>query len=417
MGEWFTDVSSRAKQVLRLASQGKTDAEIAEELGISINTIATYWSRILQSSNSVSRTQAVARALMAEAESYRNLVELSLDAIWILGGEVVIYANEAAAELFGMPLKELIGLNTMETVTPEVRDIARKRLHNALAGKRNPPYHMTSIRPDGKTVYFEVVSGPIEWEGERGVMVAARDRTVQFLAERKTESLRSLVEFSLDAIGVVQNERLIYANEAASKLLGIPMDQMIGMKIMDTIVPADRATAEARWLNAAAGNTNPPVHFSAHRPGGEVVEFEVVSGPIEWEGKPAVMIAARDRTELYTTQKQAEFERDQLEAILEAVPDRMYRLTREGVITSFRPDVGMAFNPDPGEFVGMHYSDLGCTGLNEAMACALAKISETNRVETFTYTPTIGENRYIRQVRLTLLRDGSLLALVRPAGS
>lgn len=59
---------TREHQVLVLAAEGMTDKEIARKLGISPETVATYWRRILQKTGAASRTEVVAREFQRRAE-------------------------------------------------------------------------------------------------------------------------------------------------------------------------------------------------------------------------------------------------------------------------------------------------------------------------------------------------------------
>lgn len=49
----------RQEEVARLASEGLTDAEIAERLGISRGTVGQHWKRLLEKLGARSRTHAV----------------------------------------------------------------------------------------------------------------------------------------------------------------------------------------------------------------------------------------------------------------------------------------------------------------------------------------------------------------------
>ena len=59
---------SRENQVIWLASDGKTDKTIAQLLGISTDTVSTYWKRIMVKYDSSSRTEVVATFLQAQFE-------------------------------------------------------------------------------------------------------------------------------------------------------------------------------------------------------------------------------------------------------------------------------------------------------------------------------------------------------------
>lgn len=55
--------------MLQLASEGRTDKEIAAELGIGTETVSTYWRRIRSKYRATSRTQAVAQVLKNESNA------------------------------------------------------------------------------------------------------------------------------------------------------------------------------------------------------------------------------------------------------------------------------------------------------------------------------------------------------------
>ncbi|MFZ4508508.1 MAG: LuxR C-terminal-related transcriptional regulator [Fimbriimonas sp.] len=74
--------STREDQVLAMAAQGYTDKQMATRLGISRETVATYWRRILQRFNASSRTEVVATVLQQHArgltqENQRLLFEIA----------------------------------------------------------------------------------------------------------------------------------------------------------------------------------------------------------------------------------------------------------------------------------------------------------------------------------------------------
>lgn len=56
-------LSMREKQLIEGAAAGLTDAQIAQKLGVSTGTVATYWVRIRAKYGGCSRTELVAMAL------------------------------------------------------------------------------------------------------------------------------------------------------------------------------------------------------------------------------------------------------------------------------------------------------------------------------------------------------------------
>lgn len=60
--------TQREAQVMALAADGFTDKMISQHLGISTDTVSTYWKRIMVKYESASRTEAIAKCIRDEAE-------------------------------------------------------------------------------------------------------------------------------------------------------------------------------------------------------------------------------------------------------------------------------------------------------------------------------------------------------------
>jgi PAS domain S-box-containing protein len=132
-------LSLREQQLIELAAAGRTDAEIAHELGISVGTVATYWGRIRSKFGGCSRTELVATALretyerrisdlsaktsdlaaqleraapvQSDQEGFcRAVLEAVPEPIVIVDPKCIIrFVNEASEELFGYSESEMVG--------------------------------------------------------------------------------------------------------------------------------------------------------------------------------------------------------------------------------------------------------------------------------------------------------------------
>lgn len=61
-------LSDREQEVIRYASEGFTDAMIAQALGIQVGTVNSYWVRIRGKLGHFSRTELVSRYVQANAD-------------------------------------------------------------------------------------------------------------------------------------------------------------------------------------------------------------------------------------------------------------------------------------------------------------------------------------------------------------
>jgi PAS domain S-box-containing protein len=134
------ELSPRENQLLEFATNGLTDQAIANELGISLATIATYWGRIRIKFGPLSRTEIVAKHLQTHSaqsiESLQNEIQilkqqlsmkkmdrselligmnLSSESICLLDIEHrILYANEITLKWMGFSHDDVIGKQMVE---------------------------------------------------------------------------------------------------------------------------------------------------------------------------------------------------------------------------------------------------------------------------------------------------------------
>jgi len=129
--------------------------------------------------------------------------------------------------------------------------------------------------------------------------VIERKRAEQHLM-RSEDRFRGLVEMSPEAIAVYAGEgRIVLANAAAAKLIGASgPDQLIDKTVWDFVHPDDRDVISRRGRRLATGKgTLPAAELRFVRLDGEEVIVESIARRINFEGRPAVQVSARDITE------------------------------------------------------------------------------------------------------------------------
>lgn len=127
---------------------------------------------------------------------YRDVVELSQDAIYIWCDGCFVFANRATARLFGFASPEdLVGLPVFGFFHPDSRPIAESRLQRLLSeGEQLPPHEMKMIRADGRVIDVETVATPFDYEGRAAAHVILRD-----IAERKALQRDQLIRQQKEA--------------------------------------------------------------------------------------------------------------------------------------------------------------------------------------------------------------------------
>ena len=109
---------------------------------------------------------------------YRNLVEVSPNAILLNRAGKVALANPACARLFGARApSDLIGRPAMDLFHPDYHDIIRERIAAIEAGRTIPLLEERIIRLDGEVRDVEVVAAAFPDGDEVAVQVVLRDIT------------------------------------------------------------------------------------------------------------------------------------------------------------------------------------------------------------------------------------------------
>jgi two-component system NtrC family sensor kinase len=227
---------------------------------------------------------------------YTRLVETAHDAIVLAGTDgKVVFANPAAAELFGVPASQLVGA-TLATLLPDERS---EHPAQPTTGARR--YEALIRRPGGMRI-ADVSVSPLEERGHIvGVVALARDVTGERLSsealrrsERRYRALFNrapLAIFTLDKEGA-----FLGANRAAFRLAGITSPDPTS-RLQDFVLPADWPRVEAELARSFRGEARDFL-FQFRRLGGGVRQAAAVTVPVEEQGgRSAVLAIARDVTD------------------------------------------------------------------------------------------------------------------------
>ena len=108
----------------------------------------------------VTERKSAEEKLRKSEEKYRDLIEISPDAIYVVDANgICVLGNRAGAELAGLPQDELVGTPVTVTYLPEERHLFQERLEK-LKTERTVRFERKFVRKNGEIVPVEVsVSG------------------------------------------------------------------------------------------------------------------------------------------------------------------------------------------------------------------------------------------------------------------
>jgi len=104
----------------------------------------------------VTERKCAEEKLRKSEEKYRDLIEISPDAIYVVDANgVCILGNRAGAELAGIPQDKLVGTPITDTYLPEERHLFRERLEK-LKAEGTLRFERTFLRKNGDIILVEV---------------------------------------------------------------------------------------------------------------------------------------------------------------------------------------------------------------------------------------------------------------------
>ena len=161
---------------------------------------------------------------------------------------------------------------------------------------------------------------------------------------------RGIVEQSLVGIYVVQDERIVYANDRLVQMYGYARDEFVGIPIVRLIAPASLAEVQRNYTLRISGAV-PNIRYEAQclRRDGQLMHLDMEATRVECGGRPALAGVAIDITERVRRQEELQRSREQLRELAQHINSARVtaraRLSREvhdvlgGMLTSAKMDL------------------------------------------------------------------------------
>ncbi|OWW22400.1 PAS domain S-box protein [Noviherbaspirillum denitrificans] len=299
-------------------------------------------------------------ALRRSQDLYRNVVEHVSEAIVVVQGDSLIYANPRTAALSGYTLDELLRIPFTSLVHPddlgEVMLRYQRRMNDVPATARYAEFRV--VRRDGEVLWVESSAVRIDWEGQPAMLAFLSDqserRRQQEALVKSEEHHRQVVDNATEGIVVLQDGRIVFANERILELTGSARGQMIGQPLAHDVHPDDRAMAQDRYVRRMRGEDveQNAVLRIIHKQSGNTIWVEVAAVTIEWEGRPASLVFITDITARKTLEDKLKQTLAERETILENSIVGMIFLNASGRINWANRALYQIFGVGPEEPIG-----------------------------------------------------------------
>ncbi len=243
---------------------------------------------------------------------YEAMLQPVIDAVDAL---VVVIADDCSLWLWnrrcegssGVPLAEAAGkpLLTVMRLRPGVRAWAQETFDRLMAGdEHSVEFHSQWLRKDGRRARVAWTARLVAWgDGTRFVVATGTETTrgrqiARDIAETESR-FETLLEVLPDPVIVHQNGRLVFANRAAVEMYGArSQEELFGLPVIEFVAPEHRGFVMGRMARMlGAGEIVPMVEERHLRLDGTAFDVEVVAAPVNFGGRPAITVVAREITD------------------------------------------------------------------------------------------------------------------------
>lgn len=206
--------------------------------------------------------------------------------------------------------------------------------------------------------------------------------------------------------------RVFDANDAAVRKYGYSREQFIDLDMLELRPPEDGPFL-LEYL--AEGLPDFDRGVTRHRlADGTLIDVEVTGQAFEVAGRKLRMVYVDDVTEQRKAAAALAQSEAETRALIEAIPDLIFRVSADGRYLSFTPAPGFAPAMPPEEFLGRALEDTLPAEVAERARAALVRTLQTGEPQLFDYELVVDGEAGIFEARMVpISTTGEVMAIVR----
>ncbi|MCL5266605.1 MAG: PAS domain S-box protein [Bacteroidetes bacterium] len=347
----------------------------------------------------------------------RFTVERASDSVyWMNSDGQFIDVNEAACESLGYTREELLNLNVRD-IDPRLNRDSWRMAWESLKNAGSHIHEVTHCTKDGRIFPAEIRFNYMKFSDRELVCAFGRDITERKRAEDASAHLAAIVDSSSDAIiGKGLNGNITSWNMGAQRTYGYTPAEALGRPI-SILAPTDYKDEIPQLIDRVKQGEE-IAHYDTvrARKDGTLIDVSITLSPIKSPSGDitGVSTVARDVTENKRIERALRVSEEQNRAIINAVPDILFRVTKEGILLDFRAPDESALFLLPDAFLGKNIKDVMPSNVWKPAMNAIEKAIETDRIETFEYElPSKEGDARFYEDRVVRLSDREALSVIR----
>ncbi len=314
----------------------------------------------------VTMVGSLAARLMDVENRFENLVGNSIQGVFVSRDEQFLFANQMAADIFGYDSPEqLAEYKPLDLYAEAVRGQLKSYHKARMKGKPAPrEYETRGLRKDGEEILLRQTVVPIDWEGERAVLVFLVDITEQKQTSKRLAEGESILRAVLDnsPAGIMIQDAsggFLAGNRVFFQESGLVQEEAIGKRMgeifhgIEGLDETNRNIIRTAWQEARKTEKPVPVEFGLEREDG----YRRRSGfcfPVMDDQGELIALAniSLDVTEQHLAEEALRRSEMQLNAVIQNVPAAFRLCDREGRYLVVNPEYGAILGKGKDEIIG-----------------------------------------------------------------
>jgi len=273
----------------------------------------------------ITARKQVEQALRESEERYKSFAEKSFTGVYVVQDGIFKFLNDTAASFARYKAEELVGKESSILVHPEDRIWIRERAKKNLANEDPSPYEFRIVTKDGRTRWIMQTITSIQYDGRDALLGNSMDITGRKQAEEERERAeylyRTLARHAQSAVFIVQERRFCFVNPFVTVYTGYEEAELLGMDPFLLVHPDDRANARRDAVRMIKGEMSAPYEFRIVGKNGDIRWIMETNTPIDFMGKPAVLMNSMDITEHRRAEEMSRQSEDKFSKVFMTTPD------------------------------------------------------------------------------------------------
>ena len=369
----------------------------------------------------ITERKRVEQALSESEDHFRTVAETASDAIITIDEtSTMLFVNRRTEKIFGYAVAEMLGASLTMLMPDYLRPLHKAGLDRYLnTGQKHIAWEAVELpgrHKSGRELPLELSFAEFVRNGRRYFTGIVRDITERKHAETGLFQMAAIVESSDDAIISKNMDSTILSwNPAAEQLYGYTAVEAIGQAVT-MLIPSAQFDEEPRILEQIKRGQRVDHYETVRiRKDGTLVDVSLTVSPVKDAAGRIVGASniARDITE----RKRAETALRQGEArnraLLNAIPDLMFRLGRDGRFLDVHATRPADLLTPPADFIGKQLADVLPPALAANALAHIERAIASGELQIFEYELVAEEGTRSYEARVTASSEDEVIVIVR----